>query len=764
MKLNLPVIILNKTVLLPSYELKLEFEDQISKSIIDESEFFHNNKVFVVTKLENDNKIDINKLPLIGTICEITRKLELPNGKTRVILKGIIRAHVLNYLSPNKFIIESIVESVNPVKIDDSTKEVIIKKLFNELENYTEKVPYVSNSLLALIQDLKDLDVITDIIENHLSLDFNRLFEYLSEVDCIKRSEMILEDIYKEEQLYNIEENIDRKLKKELDKGEKDFYLKEKIKLLKDELGEIGKKDDEIDELRKKTESLNISSDIKNKILHEISRYEDMSSTSPEVTLVKNYIDYMLNLPWGVETEDIDDLQSIKESLDKTHFGLEEVKTRIIEYLAVKKQSKNIESPIICLVGPPGVGKTSLAYSIAKSMGRNFTKLSVGGVDDYSYIKGHSRAYIGATPGKIIDGIMRSKSSNPVFLIDEIDKMQTGYKGDPASALLEVLDTTQNKNFIDNYIEEEFDLSKVLFILTANDINQVPRTLRDRLEIINISGYTNLEKLKITKDHVIPRVCESHGINNFKISDEDILDIIKYYTKESGIRELYRIISKIARSIVADKYLNNKRLMLSIKDVEKYLGKKKYTKDELYEEVGLTNGLAYTSTGGDIVPIEVNYFKGKGDIIITGSVGDVMQDSAKIALSYIKANYKMFNIDYNIFDNDIHINIPNISIKKDGPSAGITLTTALVSALTNTKVKQNIAMTGEITLRGNILRVGGIKEKIIGAYLNNIDTVFIPYSNIVDLDSIPDEIKNKITFIPVKRYEEIYTKVFSFND
>ena len=759
MKLNLPVIILNKTVLLPSFELKLEFEDTLSKSILDESEFFHNNKVFVVTKVSDDNTLEIKDLPRIGTICEITRKLELPNGTTRVILKGIIRGRVINYLNPNPFIIETIVESINPKKIDNNTKDAIIKKLFNEIEKYTETVPYVSNSLLALIQDLKDLDVITDIVINHMNLDYNRQFIYLSEVDCIKRSEMILEDIYKEEQLYDIEDSIDKKIKKQLDKGEKDYYLKEKIKLLKDELGETKVKDEEIESLKRKVNNLKVSSNIKDKLINEIDRYEDLSPASPEISIIKNYIDYMLKLPWGIETADIEDLNEIKNNLDKTHFGLDEVKTRIIEYLAVRKQSKNVESPIICLVGPPGVGKTSLAYSIASSMGRKFTKISVGGVDDYSYIKGHTRAYIGATPGKIIDGIMRAKSSNPVFLIDEVDKMQTGYKGDPSSALLEVLDATQNKYFKDNYIEEEYDLSQVFFILTANDLSTIPSTLKDRLEIINITGYTDLEKLSITKNYIIPRVCESHGINNFKISDEDILDIIRFYTHESGLRELNRVIAKIARKVVTDKYLNNKRLTLTIKDIEKYLGKRKYEKENISDEVGVVNGLAYTSTGGDIIPIESSFFKGNSNLIITGSIGDVMLDSAKIALSYIKANYKLFNIDYSLFDNDIHINIPNISIKKDGPSAGVTITTSLISSLTNLKVKSNIAMTGEITLRGNIIKVGGLKEKIIGAYINNIDTIFIPLSNLSDLDSIPEEIKERITFIPVKNYKEIYEKL-----
>jgi len=501
---------------------------------------------------------------------------------------------------------------------------------------------------------------------------------------------------------------------------------------------------------------LNASAFIKNKILYEIDRYENISNISPEISIVRNYIEFMLSLPWGIYTDEEKDLNLIKSNLDKNHFGLEEVKLRIIEYLAVKKESKNINSPIICLVGPPGVGKTTLASSIAESIGMNFVKISLGGVDDEAIIKGHVRTYLGAVPGKIIDGIKRAKSSNPVFLIDEIDKMSSTYKGDPASALLEVLDSTQNKFFKDNYLEEEFDLSKTLFIATANDINKIPVALKDRLEIINISGYTELEKIEIAKKYLIPIICKSHSIKNIKISDKDLLNIIRFYTKESGLRELDRMLSKIVRKIVTDKVIDNKKLDLNVKDLENYLGKKVYENQEMVSEVGSVNALAYTNSGGDIIPIESNYFDGKGDIVLTGSLGDVMLESAKIALSYIKSNYKLFNIDKDIFKSDIHINVPNIAVKKEGPSAGVAITTSLISSLSNLEVSNKVAMTGEITLRGNILKVGGIKEKIIGAYINNVDTVFIPHSNLIDIEDIPKEIKDKITFIPVKKYEEIY--------
>lgn len=764
MKLNLPVILLNGTVLLPEAEIKLEFEDEVSKNIIDEAELFHDNKILVVTKTSLEETISISELPRIGTICEISRKLPLPNGKIRVVLKGIKRARIIEYLNPNKDLIESIVSTIPKDNIDEETKNGVIRKLYSELDTYIKKVPYMSNSLLSLISGIDNLGKITDIIVNHLPIDNKKMFGYLMESNSMNRVEMILEDMYKEEQLFNIEKNIDTKVKKELDKDQKNFYLKEKIKLLKNELGELSSKDEEIESLKRKVNELNANNSIKEKILYEISRYENMSSMSPEISFVRNYIDFMIDLPWDNVTQDIDNLNLVRKKLDKSHYGLEEVKLRILEYLAVKKNSKNIDSPIICLVGPPGVGKTTLALSIASSIGRNFVKISLGGVNDEAIIKGHIRTYIGASPGKIIDGIKRAKSSNPVFLIDEIDKMSNNYKGDPASALLEVLDSTQNKYFKDNYIEEEYDLSKVLFITTANDINLVPDALKDRLEIININGYTELEKLEIAKNYLIPIICKNHGTKNIKITDEEILNIIRFYTKESGLRELKRLLSKIVRKIVANKVINNKKANLTVNDVEKYLGKRIYENENIINEIGLVNGLAYTNCGGDILPIEANYYKGNGNLILTGSMGEVMLESAKIALSYIKSDYKKFNIDYNIFKNDIHINVPNIAIKKEGPSAGVAITTCLISALSNLKISNKIAMTGEITLRGNILSVGGLKEKIIGAYINNINTIFIPYSNMNDIEKLPLEIKNSIKIIPVKKYEEIYNYLKENND
>ena len=756
MNSNLPVIILKDTILLPEAEIRFEFEDEISKSIIYESEVFHNNKILVITNIyAKDNNIT-NKLPVIGTIATISKKLVLPNGKERITLKGIERAKVIQYLMPSKDTIESIISKIKKYKIEPQVKEIVIKKILSKLEKYIEEVPTMSNSLLSLLSGVSDLDKITDIIANNLSLNSNEYLKYLKETNPLKRAEMLMKEMHKEEQLFNIEKNIDIKVKEELDENEKRFYLKEKINLLKEELGEVSTREEELDCLREKVKKLSSSDKIKNKIFHEIERYEKMSNISPEFSIERNYIDLMLSLPWDKKTKEEEDLSKIKEKLDESHFGLSEVKDRIIEYLAIKKQSSKVSAPIICLVGPPGVGKTTMAYSIAESINRNFVKISLGGVDDEAVIKGHIRTYIGATCGKIIAGIRRAETSNPVFLMDEIDKLNSNYKGDPASALLEVLDSTQNKLFKDHYLEEEYDLSDVLFITTANDIKTIPTALLDRLEVINIDGYTELEKISIANDYLIPKICADHGIKNIKISNEELLNLIRFYTKESGVRELERMISKIVRKKVSNKVINNKKINLSVTDVSKYLGKRIYDKEEITNEIGVVNGLAYTNYGGDIVKIEANHYKGNGNIILTGSMGDIMLESAKIALSYIKANYKKFNIDYNVFKDDIHINVPNIAIPKEGPSAGVTLVTCLISTLSNLNINNKIAFTGEITLRGNILSIGGLKEKAIGAYINDINTVFIPYSNINDLDNIPKEIKDKITFIPVKNYNEIY--------
>jgi len=766
MKTNLPVIILKDLILLPNNEIRLEFNDSLSKTIIDASEIFNDNNIFVVTKLNPlEENITDSDLPKIGVIARISHKLELPNGVTRVVITGLTRGSVIEYLKQDDQIVETIVSPIPKEEHSLEVKTAMIRKLYREVEIYVKSIPYMSNSLLSLISNQKDLDKITDIVVSHLPISFERTLDYLLTISSSKRVEMILQDIYGEEQLFNIEKDLDLKVKKELDESQKEFILKEKIKLIKEELGEKNSKDSEIEKLIEKLEKLKCPKNIKERIKNEIDRYEYTPATSPEVNIIRTYIDWMLNLPWKIRTKDNTNLVYSKKQLDNSHYGLEEIKERIIEYLAVKKHTNNLNTPIICLVGPPGVGKTTLAHSIARATNRNFTKISVGGVNDEAEIMGHRRTYLASSPGRIIEGLKRSKSNNPVFLIDEIDKMTKDIKGDPSSALLEVLDKNQNKHFKDNYINEEFDLSNIMFILTANTLETIPAPLLDRLEIINISGYTELEKLSIAKKHLLPKILKEHNLNKLKISNDLIIEIIRNYTKESGVRELERKLEKIVRKVVTEKVVDNKDITC-ITDLEKYLGTGEYSSENIkYDEVGVVNGLAYTNFGGDILPIEVNYFKGTGSLILTGSLGDIIKESANIALSYIKANYEYFDIEYDKFlNNDIHIHIPDGAIKKDGPSAGIALTTAIISTLTNKKINNKIAMTGEITLRGKVLQIGGLKEKCIGAHKNNIERIIIPFDNFKQVDELSKEIKNNIEFIPVKDYKDVYDYVLKYEN
>lgn len=771
MKINLPVLILRGIVLLPNNDIRLEFDNSTSKNIIDVSEMFHDSNILVISNPDLiEEEPDLKKLPKLGVIAKINNRMDLPNGKTRVVISGIRRARVHELLNTNKQfdIMESIVSNIENIKIDPNEENILVKKLCRELEKFVKVVPTMSNSLLATISTINNLSKLTDIVAPFLPLSLNRLNEYLLENDSKKRCEYLLSDIYRETQMYEIEKEIDLKVKQGIDESQKEFILREKIKTIKEELGDTNSKDIEIDIIREKISNLNIPQKVEERIENELKKYELLSSLSPETSVVKNYIDWLVSLPWNTYTEDNKNLKEVKEKLDKTHYGLEKIKKRIIEHLAVKQMSSDIKSPIICLVGPPGVGKTSLANSIAKAINRNFVKISVGGINDEAEIIGHRKTYLGSSPGRIIQMMKKAKSSNPVFLIDEVDKMTKDIKGDPASALLEVLDPEQNKTFSDNYIEEEFDLSKVMFILTANYLENIPEELRDRLEIININGYTEYEKLDIYKKHIIKKSLKEHGLTKelINFSDEVILKIIRNYTKEAGVRELTRQIDTIIRKIVTSIVVNNikvNELNITLDNLEQYLGKEKYHVSNINNDskVGVVNGLAYTNYGGDVLPIEVTYFKGNGELKLTGSLGNVMKESALIALDYIKSNAKKFDINYDkLAQNDIHIHVPEGAIPKDGPSAGIALTTALISAFTDKLVSSKLAFTGEITLRGEVLKIGGLKEKCIGAYRNNIEKIIIPYDNESDLDEIPKEIKEKIKFVTVKNYEEVSKEVW----
>lgn len=766
MKFDLPVILLKGIILLPNNELKLEIDGAISHNIIDIAEMFNNNKVLVVSQINPlEETPEINELPRIGVIAKINNKMELPNGKIRIVLSGLTRARVYEYLnaSKNDNVLEAIVSELKPVEPTEAENELLVKKLCRDVENYAKKVPYISNSFFNEMLSANDLSKLTDIIVPNLSIEFDRLREYLNEISSSTRMEMILEDIYKEIEMVNIERELDMKVHLQLDQTQREYILREKIKQMKQELGDISSKDEELNDLRNKMSALNLPKNIYDKLDKELRKYEMLTINSPELGLTRSYIEWVLDLPWNTFTQDNENLKEVKKKLDASHYGIEDVKTRIIEYLAVKKMTNSLRGPIICLVGPPGVGKTSLVSSIASAINRNFVKISLGGVHDEAEIRGHRRTYLGSAPGRVITAMKKAKSCNPVFLIDEIDKMTFDIKGDPASALLEVLDPEQNKFFSDNFIEETYDLSEVMFIVTANYIENIPEALRDRLEIVELSGYTEYEKMDIARKHLVPKICEEHGIstNNIIFDEESLLEIIRYYTKEAGVRELERQISKIVRKIVTSIVTTNikvAKLNITKDNLYKYLGYEKYHIGVLNQyQIGVVNGLAYTSFGGDTLPIEVNYYKGSGKLELTGSLGTVMKESATIALSYIKANCNNFGIDYDILCNsDIHIHVPEGAVPKDGPSAGVTLTTSLISAFTNLEVDSNIAMTGEITLRGVILPIGGLKEKSIGANRKGINTIFIPKDNLKDLEALPKEIKDNISYIPVTNYMEIY--------
>lgn len=762
-KYNLPVILLNGIILLPNNTLKLEFDSKnTDNNVIDMSLLFHNNNILVVSEYNTNKEI--------GVLAKIKNNLELPNGNTRIEIVGIKRVKVIEFLNLSKTNepLESIVSEFSVSKIEN--EELIISKIKKELKEYIKLIPYVSNSILDVIEKEKDLSKFIDKITPNIITDRKRVMEYLKTVEPLKRAEMLLRDIYLEKEKFQIERSLDLKVKKELDDNQKEFILKEKLKFIKEELGEYSSKDVEVEDLRQKIEKLDCPKKIKDRLKYELDRYEKNSSLSPETNVIRDYIDWLLNLPWNNFTTDNKDLKKVKEILDNSHYGLKEVKERIIEYLAVRQMNSNSNGPVICLVGPPGVGKTSLAVSIAKAINRNFVKISVGGIRDEAEIIGHRKTYIGASPGRIITSLKKAKTNNPLMLIDEIDKMNKDYHGDPTSTLLNILDKEQNKYFSDNYIEEEFDLSNVLFILTANYIEDIPEALKDRLEIVNISGYTELEKIDIAYKYLLPKILKNNGLkeNFININQDTILKIIRNYTKEAGVRELERQLDKIIRKIVTQIVLNNikvNKINIDSKSILKYLGNEKYKYNKKSKsQVGVVNGLAYTIYGGDILPIEVNYFKGKGNLILTGNLGSVMKESATIALNYVKANYKKYGINYDILtNNDIHIHVPEGAIKKDGPSAGIALTLAIISALTNKKISSDLALTGEITLRGHVLAIGGLKEKVIGALRAGIKTIIIPKDNLDELNDIPNEVTKNIKFIMVKEFKEIYEVIKNGN-
>lgn len=759
---NLPILYLREMVLLPYNEIRLEFTNDEDKKVLSLAEKQHDSHLLLANLLDPlEEEPDINELPEIGILSKIKSKIDLPNGITRVVLIGIDRVSISSYAKIGNTL-SAFVVPTKEYDYNEIEASALKRILYRKLDEYIDVSPYMSNTVLGRINDVKNISKLSDIIVAELPLEYTDILKYINMTNPMLRIKSIIEDLSKEIETVRLENQIEDNLKIRMEEEQKEYMLKEKIRLIKEELGEVDLKEEDINKIRAKMNTMSLPDNIIKRLNEEIERYSLTSPSSPEVTTIRTYIDWLLSLPWNKESKDNTDIKKIVEVLDATHFGLDSVKKRIVEYIAVKKKTNTSNSPILCLVGPPGVGKTSLASSIAKALNKDFVKVSLGGINDEAEILGHRRTYIGASPGKIIQQMKKSKSNNPLFLIDEVDKLTKDYKGDPASALLEILDKEQNSKFCDNYIEEEFDLSKVLFILTANNISAIPAPLLDRLEIIELSSYTIYEKINIAKYHLIPNLLEDYKVKNIKFTDNAIEKIITSYTKEAGARDLYRQIDAVIRKVIIAKEKSTK-VIVDTGDIEAYLGPYKYNNsmNDENNKTGIVNGLAYTPYGGSILKVTCTLYPGKGNITLTGALGDVIKESIYIALSYIKANSVMFKIDYKIFEEvDFHFHLEEGGIPKDGPSAGITIVTSILSLLKNKIISNKVSMTGEITLRGKVLPVGGLKEKLISAVTNGIDTVYLPLESSKELSSLPSEVKDRLNIILVEDYEDIYKSLF----
>ena len=758
--LTLPLLVTRSLVVFPNTNQPIEAARPFSMKAIEESRDNASSLLFIVS--QKDPNID-DPLPedlyTVGTLCRI---ISFGDQKQfyRIRVTATKRVAIQSVrIEDNHYVADGVV--LEDLPSDANETAVIVRNILEQIE----QMPSLSRSfprqvVSSLSKGLSPTEL-TDTLATYLNMPNEQKQVLLEELDINKRLMLILDVINQAKAVIEIDKKIQNSIQKSTEKNQREYILREKMKAIKEELGEVTPGEDSEEDILKKLDTNPFPEYVKTKVKAELKRYEMMPQASLEASLIKSYIDLIMNLPWYQKTEDNDVLEDAERILNEDHYGLDKVKKRIIEYLAVKKMTGNLKAPILCFYGPPGVGKTSLGKSIARALGRKFFKASLGGISDEAEIRGHRRTYVGSMPGRIISGMRKTGVINPVFLLDEVDKLSTSYKGDPASALLEVLDPEQNFAFNDNYVEEPYDLSNVLFIATANYLENIPAPLRDRLELIEVNSYTELEKIQIAKHFLLKKQMKANGIENknIKFSDEAFQYIIQYYTREAGVRELERKIAAVIRKIVVEivKNPNLKVLEVTPADVRKHLGVEIFenTKKEKENQIGVVTGLAYTEYGGDILPIEVNYFPGKGNLVLTGKLGDVMKESASIALDYVRSNAIKYGIDSDIFaKNDIHVHVPEGAVPKDGPSAGIAITTAIVSCLTRQPVDANVAMTGEVTLRGYALPIGGLREKSLAALRSGIKTIIVPKENQKAVDELPKEVKEAVNIVYMKTVDD----------
>jgi ATP-dependent Lon protease len=755
-----PLLPLRGLLVFPTMVLHLDVGREKSVQALEKAMVEDNIILLTSQKDVSIDEPEIDEMYDMGTLARVKQLLKLPNGTFRVLVEGIARAKIVETIAEEPCFVVKVQKFADKVA-KDLEDEALRRMMLEYFEQYIHLSKKISNDFYASVVDIDEPGRMADIIASHLPLKLEEKQEILETIDVKERVNKIIQILHNEKEVLELEKKISMRVKQSMERTQKEYYLREQMKAIQKELGEKEGKTGEVEELKEKIEAAGMPNHVKETALKELERYEKIPATSAESAVIRNYLDWLIALPWTKQTEDIHDIKRAETILNEEHYGLEKVKERVLEYLAVQQLTKSLKGPILCLAGPPGVGKTSLARSIAKSLNRHFVRISLGGVRDESEIRGHRRTYVGAMPGRIIQGMKKAGTINPVFLLDEIDKMSSDFRGDPSAAMLEVLDPEQNHAFSDHYIEEPYDLSKVMFIATANNLATIPGPLLDRMEIITIAGYTEVEKLHIAKQHLLPKQLKEHGLKKglLQIRDEAILHIIRYYTREAGVRGLERqlatICRKAARLLVSEE---RKRVVITEKNLEEFLGKRmyRYGQAELEDQVGVATGLAYTPFGGDTLSIEVSLAPGKGKLVLTGKLGDVMKESAQAAFSYIRSKAKDLNIDKDFHEKyDIHIHVPEGAVPKDGPSAGITIATALISALTGRPVSRYVGMTGEITLRGRVLPIGGLKEKTLSAHRAGLKKVILPKENEKDLDDIPDIVKKDLQFVLVSHLDEV---------